>query len=50
MINVFQVPRTLPCWTACESACVIPEIAQVLCAQCSQASTTKGTKEEVNVI
>lgn len=42
-----MVQRTLPAWSACESEGQLPEVAQVLCTECTETQATKTTKEKV---
>lgn len=44
-----QVSRALPCRTAGESACFLPETAEILRPQCTQTQTTQGSEEEVTI-
>lgn len=43
-----MVQRALPTRPARQSEGILPEAIEVLCAQCSEASTTQATEEEVS--
>lgn len=43
-----QVPRALPSRAAGKSEGLLPEAAEVLCSECTQAQTSQGSEEEVS--
>lgn len=43
-----QVSGALPSWAASESEGLLPETAEILCSECTQAQTPQSSEEEVS--